>query len=312
MEVTTFIFPLVKLIFYVSLGVFIGNLIEGLNWTRFLAKLAYPLIKLGHLKDISGASFSLAFFSGISANTMLAEAYEQGKLGRKELILSNLFNSLPTYFLHLPTTFFIIAPFIKEATYPYFSLTVGAAFFRTILIVLIARFILPKPEDICLSCHLTEEKMNFKTILKKTWKRFQKRFKKILLYTLPIYTLFKVLAHYNFFHWLEQKMSFMLKFLTWFPAKALSVVVLQMAAEFSAGVAAAGALLEARALSVKEIVLALMIGNILSSPIRAIRHQFPYYAGIYKPQTAALLILFNQSLRVVSLALALFLYYSFF
>lgn len=312
MELTSFFYPLSKLIFYVSLGVFIGNLIEGLNWTKFLAKIAYPLIKLGHLKDISGASFSVAFFSGVSANTMLAEAYEQGKITLKELILSNLFNSLPTYFLHLPTTFFLIAPFIKEATYPYFSLTIGAALFRTILIVILARFLLPKPQKLCLDCHLNQENFNLKEILIKTLKRFKKRLQKILLYTLPIYVLFKILAHYNFFHWLESKLALLIQFFPWFPSKALGVIVLQMAAEFSAGVAAAGALLEANTLNIKEIVIALMVGNILSSPVRAIRHQFPYYAGIYKPNIALWLIIFNQGLRVISLALTLFVYYYFF
>jgi hypothetical protein len=63
-----------------------------------------------------------------------------------------------------------------------------------------------------------------------------------------------------------------------------------VAAEFTAGLAAAGALLAAGSMSSREIVLALLVGNILSSPIRALRHQYPYYAGIFKPGLAAQLI----------------------
>ena len=43
-------------------------------------------------------------------------------------------------------------------------------------------------------------------------------------------------------------------------------------------------------MSIREIVLVLLIGNILSSPIRAVRHQYPYYAGIFKPVLAAELL----------------------
>ena len=90
-------------------------------------------------------------------------------------------------------------------------------------------------------------------------------------------------------------------FLFWLPPESLSILISQLAAEFTAGLAAAGALLDAGTLTVKEVVVALVLGNILSSPIRAFRHQFPYYAGIYKPALALKLIVFNQGLRVSSL-----------
>jgi hypothetical protein len=106
--------PLLRLIFFISFGLFIGNLIESLNWTHGVARLASPLVRRGNLSDIAGASFSMAFFSAVSANTMLSEAYDQHKIGKQELIFANLFNSLPTYFLHLPTLFFIAVPLIKS------------------------------------------------------------------------------------------------------------------------------------------------------------------------------------------------------
>jgi hypothetical protein len=37
--------------------------------------------------------------------------------------------------------------------------------------------------------------------------------------------------------------------------------------------------------------------------MRAFRHQFPYYAGIFRPRMAVKLIACNQTLRVVSLVL---------
>ncbi|WP_457571729.1 hypothetical protein [Desulfovulcanus sp.] len=302
--------PLLRLCFFISLGVFIGNFIESLNWTRFIAKLAYPLIKFGHLQEISGASFSVAFFSGVTANTMLAEAFEQGRLSKKELILSNLFNSLPTYFLHLPTTFFIIAPLIKKAAIPYFILTISSAFLRTFFIVLLARFILPAPKKSGQSYTLPNETgFDLKKVAVKTWKRFGKRMRKILSFTVPIYVLVFFLHRLGAFQYLEKFVADYITILSWLPPQALSIVALQLAAEFTAGLAAAGALLDSGSLMIKEVILALIVGNILSSPMRAIRHQLPYYAGIYKPALALRLIIYNQSLRIGSLMLMALVYW---
>ncbi len=296
------IFPLFKLCLFISAGVFVGNLIEALNWTRFMAMFANPLVRAGRLKDISGASFAMAFFSGVTANTMLAEAYEQKKLNRKELVLSNLFNSLPTYFLHLPTTFFIIAPLIKAAAFPYLFLTITSAVLRTIVVICIGRFFLPAKKDQCIQCELPpSEKLVWSRVMSRVKVRFWKRFKKIMVFTVPIYSLFYVLQHTGFFSAVERFMADHVQILSFLPPQAISIIVLQLAAEFSAGLAAAGALLDSGALRIKEVVLALIIGNILSSPMRAIRHQLPYYAGIFTPALAVRLIFYNQSLRAASL-----------
>ena len=296
--------PLIRLIFFISIGLMIGNLIEALNWTRAMAKVASPLVRFGRLSDISGASFSMAFFSGVSANTMLAEAHEQGKLTDRELVISNLFNSLPTYFLHLPTLFFIIVPFIKAAAFVYVGLTVTSAFLRTGFILVVGRIFLPRREEECVVCLLEDNKgAGFRGAIGKTLTRFRKRLPKIVYITVPIYTLFFLLGRMGFFKWLQEAMAGNISFLSWLNPEALSIVVFHVAAEFTAGIAAAGALLEGGTLTVREVVLALLLGNILSSPMRAVRHQFPYYAGIFRPKAAMKLIVFNQALRIGSLIL---------
>lgn len=294
--------PLIRLTFFISLGLLIGNLVESLNWTRAMAKVASPLVRFGRLSDVSGASFSMAFFSGVAANTMLAEAHDQGKLSDRELVVSNLFNSLPTYFLHLPTLFFIIVPIIKAAAFVYVGLTIASAVLRTLAILVMGRLFLPRREKECVLCLLDDNKSaGLKGALEKTWQRFIKRIHKILLITVPIYIVFYILGRAGFFAWLQTAMSEHVGFLSWLPPEALSIVVFHVAAEFTAGIAAAGALLDSGTLALREVVLALLIGNILSSPMRALRHQFPYYAGIFKPRPALKLIVYNQAMRVGSL-----------
>ncbi|MDY0275008.1 MAG: hypothetical protein RBR42_06155 [Desulfomicrobium sp.] len=300
--------PLGKLLFFVSLGLFVGNLIEALHWTRHVAKIARPLARMGRLGDISAASFSIAFVSGITANTMLAEAYDQGNISRNELILSNLFNSLPTYFLHLPTMVFITVPILKSAAYIYLSITVGAALLRTLCILFVGRAILVGQTQVSPVMPAGDVSLHFFDVLSKTWRRFTKRIKKILLITAPIYVLVHLMHKTGVFTAAEQWLSTLMGGLSWLNPQAMGIVVFQLAAEFSAGMAAAGALLEAGSLPVRDVVLALVLGNILSSPMRAFRHQFPYYAGIYKPQMAMRLIIFSQGFRIASLVFCALVY----
>ncbi|MBU1003550.1 MAG: hypothetical protein KKE73_13635 [Proteobacteria bacterium] len=296
--------PLLRLMFFISVGLMVGNLIEALNWTRVVAKLAQPLTRVARLKDITGASFSMAFFSGITANTMLAEAHEQGKLSDRELMLSNLFNSLPTYFLHLPTMFFITVPFIGDAAVTYVGLTLFAAFLRTAFILVMGRLLLPPLPEGCVVCRLDEQQSrNWRDALVQTWARFKKRIHKILRITVPIYILIFFVNKLGGFTFMEQFMSDHVGVFSWLPPKAMGIVVFHVAAEFTAGLATAGALLADGSLGTREIVLALLLGNVLSSPMRAFRHQFPFYAGIFKPRLALKLIAANQALRVAAVTL---------
>lgn len=302
------IWPLIRLLCFISLGLLVATFIESLNWTSKIATLARPLLKIGNLSDTAGASFSMALFSGISANTMLAEAYEKRQISKKELILSNLFNSLPTYFLHLPTVFFITAPLIKGAAFIYVGLTFGAAIFRTVSIVILSRYLLSPHDNIpsTPSAESTKPKNNgidWKGATKKSVKRFKKRIRKIIRFTIPIYILIFLMHRTGIFNTLEQGMAEYLSFLPWLTPQSMGIITLHIAAEFTAGLAAAGALLQEGSMSYREIILALLVGNVLSSPIRAIRHQFPYYVGIFQPKMATELIIYNQIFRVGSLLL---------
>jgi hypothetical protein len=49
--------------------------------------------------------------------------------------------------------------------------------------------------------------------------------------------------------------------------------------------------------------MALILGNVVATPIRAMRHQLPSHAGIFTPKLGTQLLLISQGLRLGSLAL---------
>ncbi|WP_457575989.1 hypothetical protein [Desulfomarina sp.] len=305
------LWPLLRISFFICVGLLIANFIESLNWTHRLATLARPLIRMGRLSSVTGASFSVAFFSGVSANAMLAENYDKGRIDKKELVLANLFNSLPRFFLHLPTVFFLTAPLIKGAAVIYVGLTFSAAILQTFFVILLGRISLPPRKDETSSSSSTQkpEKIDWQEAFQKSIKRLKKRLVKLLRFMVPVYVVFFLLNRYGVFARLEELIATHAWFLGWLNPKSIGIVVLHVTAEFSAGLAAAGVMIADNSLTYREVVLALLAGNILAAPIRAIRHQFPYYTGIYSPGLALQLVTVSQVTRALSVITVALCYY---
>jgi hypothetical protein len=292
--------PLLRITLLISLGLFAGQIIEASGWTGRLSAIVRPLMRWGHLPDGSGASFTTAFVSGTAAQAMLVTFHEEGKLTRKEVILTSLLNGLPAYFLHLPTTFFIILPLAGQAGLLYLVLTLIATLLRTAGLVTFSRFSLA-PRFL----KMVDEKRERKpwgVVIEETWQKFLKRLQRIMLLVVPVYLVIMLVSQLGFFSWLRLKLAGGLTS-TVVPVEAMSVVIFSLVAEFTSGFAAAGALLDAGTLTIRETVIALLLGNVVATPVRALRHQLPYYMGIFRPKLGVLLITLGQTLRVISVVI---------
>ena len=292
--------PLLRLLVYMGVGLLLGQAIESLGWAARLGGLAAPLLRWGHLRRECGASFTAAFFSGILANTMLITLYQEGKISHREMTVTYLLNSaLPVYLLHLPTTFFIILPLTKQAGLIYLGLTLSAAVLRTAAYLFYARVRLAADPD-GVSLAAAPAPAQKEGLVQEIWRKFRLRFSRVILYTLPIYLLIFVLNDGGFFKWLRDVTAAHVS-LGFFPMEAASVVIFSVATEFTSGMAAAGAFMQAGTLTVEQTVMALILGNIVATPIRALRHQLPSHMGIFSPKLGTQYLLLSQGLRLLSL-----------
>ncbi len=278
--------PLIRLLVGLSIGLLVANLLETLQWTATLARFAKPLARLAHFHPVSGAAFSLAFVSPASANGLLSDAWSRGWISSTELVLANLFNSFPAAI--------------------YVGLSLLAALGRTILTLILGHFILPAKagcvdEKILPETERATKAPVWRKALLKAWKRFLGRLSKLLLYTIPIYILMYILQRGGFFAiaqgWLAEQMAF----LSFLKPQMMGIIIFHLAAELGPALGAAGSLLQEGALTSHEIIVALLVGNIVSTPMRAIRHQLPAYSGFYRPTMALWLIIINQGLRAISM-----------
>ncbi|MEG6501455.1 hypothetical protein V6C07_00140, partial [Desulfovibrio sp. 1214_IL3152] len=155
----------------------------------------------------------------------------------------------------------------------------------------------------------SNEKTNWGAALRKAWRRFTRRLPKLVYFTAPVYVLMYLLQQFGYFALIEQWLSQHMAWLSFLKPQAMGIIVLHLAAELGAALGAAGSVLQTGGLSGRDVVLALMVGNILSTPMRAIRHQLPSYSGFFRPALALRLILANQGLRAASMTVVTALYY---
>lgn len=308
------LWPLLRLLLGLALGLLLANVLEALNWTRGLAHLAAPLARAAHMPPVAGAAFALAFVSPASANALLSERRDAGELSAGALMLANLFNSLPAYLVHTPAIFLLTWPVLGFPAAIYVGLTLMAAVTRTGFTVLLGRLLLPAPGNAGEPAPSPPPpdpsgKSGPRAVLARAWRRFRRRIPRLIGFTVPVYLLMYALQRLGAFAALEAWLAGHMDWLSFLKPQAVGVIVLHFAAELGAALGAAGSLLTAGGLTPRDVVLALLVGNILSTPVRAIRHQFPAYAGFFRPAEALRLIVANQALRAASMALMTWAYY---
>ncbi len=295
---------LLRMIGMIAAGLFIGQWIESTGWTSRLAVITRPFFRFGRLGPHLGASFMAAFVSGVTANSLLLTYYEEGKISRRDIFIGNLMNQFPAYFLHLPSTFFMVSALTRWAGMWYFLLTFLAALLRTLLLVIGHRFFGPVDsssnwqED--LDARRTDR--DWKTLLKTIGQKALRRLTAVVVLVVPIYILVDMMQALKLFDMARDALAH-LTVHHFVPVESLSIVVLSFVAEFTSGFAAAGALMDSGLLTVKQTVIALLLGNVIAFPIRALRHQLPNYMGIFSPGLGMQLLVTGQLFRVVSIAL---------
>ncbi|HBT88044.1 nucleoside recognition protein [Desulfobacter sp.] len=298
--------PLSRMLGFVCIGLVAAQAIDDTGWTRKLGALAAPVFRFANLGHRCSAAFTAAFFSGVSANAMLLDFYKEKQITRCQLFLTNFINQFPAYFLHLPMTFFIVVPLTRTAGLLYFFLTFLATCVRTFLFVLFGHFFVRPQSSGAFADRLVQAgetqgiSKKKKSLMHALKEKLPARFVRVVAFVVPVYTVVYVLTVAGAFDAVE---NFMTRFAVqnFVPAQSLSVVVLSFASEFTAGFAAAGALMDAGTITVKQTVIALLLGNIIAFPLRAIRHQLPHYMGIFSPGMGLSMLLMGQGFRVASI-----------
>jgi hypothetical protein len=300
--------PLVRLSLAIGVGLLLGIFIETSNMSARLGRVFSPFLSFGHLKEPSALAFTTAFFSAAAATSVLASAHKDEIISRRELVISALILTFPAFFAHLPSLFFTITPLVGVLGIYYLVILFAGDTMRTSAYLVYGRLTLPpyQPQDVQPAPHHA----TWTEIWQATMGKFLTRLYNILVITIPVFVGVFLAQEGGLFTWLNGQIGHLLKD-TQIPVEAVSILIFSLAAEATGGFAAAGALLASHALSPAAILFTLILGTIISSPMRAIRHQLPFYLGVYTPKLGLKLMILSQLFRTLSLLPFLVLIYFF-
>lgn len=291
-----------RILIYVSLGVFVGSLLNSLGWLRHFSFLSTPFRKTSHLPPQCCTAFVTAFASPRAANGILAGAFEQKLITRNQMIVGAVGNTFPNTLAHLRVMAFAIIPLAGYAGAAYVGFQLMAGVGCSFVALLFGRFFICA-EDSLLECvGKVESTVVFRVALGKAFKHTKRILRRVVIITLPLYILVVYLDQMGVFTKMTEALPQVLTDVL--PPASVAVLVGHMTNIVTAA-STASELLKSQALNAPQLFLTFLVGYGLTVPIRAMRHSIPAAVGIFPPKAGMMIVVISSGLRLVFTVVAI-------
>ncbi len=301
---------LAELALIITVGILIGQVLEVAGWIGVLSVLAWPLIRLGRLPRAAAPAFIMAFQSGAVANSMLVSYRDEGTLNNRHLYTSVLVVSCISLFAHLPT--FIVPlgfAFGWAATGALFGVRLAAIALEIVLVLMVSSWLGKRwREDRSLfdqsSRYPGEDgrhsvKIPFFSVdfWLRVWKRSRRTIHRLLLYVLPTFAVMALLEQFKVFDSLATWLPGLFK-PAFLPTQAVAIIPAQAVNMYNGAIAAAN-FVDAGSLTIKQAITVILLGSVITAPIRTLRHALPTYLATLGARPGTIMAFSAQALRVI-------------
>lgn len=301
---------LAELALIITVGILIGQVLEVAAWIGVLSVLAWPLIRLGRLPRAAAPAFIMAFQSGAVANSMLVSYRDEGTLNNRHLYTSVLVVSCISLFAHLPT--FIVPlgfAFGWAATGALFGVRLGAIALEIVLVLMVSswlgkrwredRSVFDQPFRYLGEDGRRPVKIPFFSVAfwLRVWKRSRRTIRRLLLYVLPTFAVMALLEQFKVFDSLATWLPGLFK-PAFLPTQAVAIIPAQAVNMYNGAIAAAN-FVDAGSLTVKQAVTVILLGSVITAPIRTLRHALPTYLATLGARPGTIMAFSAQALRVI-------------
>ncbi len=299
---------LLELSLFISIGIFLGQILEISGSMRLLSVLTLPITVIGKIRREAGPAFLMALQSGAVANSMLVSQRDQGSLDNRELYTSVYVVSALSLFAHLPT--FVIpigVAFGWEATIALFSVRFTAIAVQIVVTLLLSRLLIrrlfPSGQFVCPSepVSVREVRQRQGGFWITVWKRSKKTLRRLLTYLIPTFILMAGLEYFGFFKWLAQAVPALFTF-HFLPAESLVIIPAQALSLYNGAIAAAN-FIDAGQISTHQAVIVILFGSMVTAPVRTLRHAMPTYVAILGARPGMVMAISAQVIRMFFLFL---------
>ncbi len=300
---------LLELLLLIVAGVLVGQILEVSGCVRALSVVTLPLTWLGRLPRAAGPSFLMAFQSGAVANSMLVAQRDGGNLNNRELYTSVYVVSALSLFAHLPTFVLPIgAAFGLEATVALFAVRFAAIALQVTATLLISGLVVSRFTDGAprlatpgAACTVTPGRRGTGPFWSRVWRNSRRTLLRLVTYLIPTFVVMASVEYYGGFTWLADRMPglFTLPFL---PPESVVIIPAQALSLYNGAIAAAN-FIDSGAMSVRQAVIVILFGSIITAPVRTLKHALPTYVAILGARAGLFMAVSAQVLRMLFLLL---------
>lgn len=283
------------------LGVILAQLLVELRWIDKLSWLARPLMRLGRLHPECAGSFLVAIISPTAGHSMLARYHSEKRISRSELIISAIMNALPGYIAQGRSILPVTMPLLGVFGLIYYGLVLLADLIKTLVLLTIGRFILPRPDATELKSEEASKakRPTIKDALLNSVRDSRKIIPKTLKTLIPFAWAAFLLIGLGVFDYAAKHLGVVARYFP-VPQASLPIIAARLISPIGA-YTMSGGLLSKGVLAGNDVVVALLVGTLLST-LPNIRYLVPYYFGIFGAVIGTQLVIVSTVMRILVFA----------
>jgi hypothetical protein len=282
-------------------GVVLAQFVVQKGWLEKLSWLARPFMRFGHLHPESAGSFIVAILSPTTAHSMLAKYHQERRISRCELIITAIVNALPGHVAQGRRVLPVLVPLMGVFGVIYYGLVLLAEFVRSIILLAIGSKMLPHLDigQVRLQESSPSQRPTTGQALINSLRDARETVPRVLITMVPVTFIVFAFIGIGVFEYAAAHLGAVARFFP-IPIKSLPIVATRLASPIGA-YAMAGSLLSKGVLQGKDVVMALLVGTLLST-VPNLRYLVPYYFGIFGPTIGTQIVIVSTLFRVLVFA----------
>lgn len=290
----------------IATGIFLTSFAINIGLMKKFDRLIKPLSSKANISTISALSVVTCMFSTTAGYSMLVDGLNEKIVSKREVIATTVISSFPTILSHLFTFFVpVVIPILSLITGSIYVCLVGfAAFLKSCFGIILARLWLKdantSPSKPMLSSNLDPARapiMDNKRALNKSAGSTYKMLKRIVPTMFITLFLVSVAMELNLF----ESFSVILEPVTGILGLKSEVALISATEIVNsyAGIILAGSLLSEGLISTKGVLIALLLGTVVSFSTRFVKHSLPLHVSLFGPKLGGKTVAINAATTLV-------------
>ncbi|RJS83866.1 hypothetical protein CW713_03490 [Methanophagales archaeon] len=291
-----------KIVPVIALGIFVTSFAVNLGLMRKLDPLIKPLSSKANISAVAALSVVTCMFSTTAGYSMLVDGLNEKIVSERELIATTVISSFPSILSHLFTFFVpVVIPILGLTTGSIYVCLIGlAAFLKSCIGIILARLWLkstsskPQPPGLDPAPAPVGDKNK---ALNKSAKSTYKLLKRIVPTMFITLFLVSVALELNLF----ESFSAILEPITNILGLESEVALISATEIVNsyAGIILAGSLLSEGLISTKGVLIALLLGTVVSFSARFVKHSLPLHVSLFGPKLGSKTVAINAGTTLV-------------